>query len=60
MTRGASTYSITQYFTVTDIVKIYIQNLVCITCVAGILELKGQYHHDQSRLSTGHGIGVLV
>ena len=24
------------------------------------LILKGQYHHDQSRLSTGHGIGVLV
>ena len=22
--------------------------------------LKGQYRHDQSRLSTGHGIGVLV
>ena len=22
--------------------------------------LKGQYHHDQSSLSTGHGIGVLV
>ena len=22
--------------------------------------LKGQHHHDQSRLSTGHGIGVLV
>ena len=24
------------------------------------MNLKGQYHHDQSRLSTGHGIGVLV
>ena len=23
------------------------------------LDLKGQYCHDQSRLSTGHGIGVL-
>ena len=22
--------------------------------------LKGQYHHNQSRLSTGHGIGILV
>ena len=22
--------------------------------------LKGQYRHNQSRLSTGHGIGVLV
>ena len=22
--------------------------------------LKGQYRHDHSRLSTGHGIGVLV
>ena len=22
--------------------------------------LKGQYHHDQSRLLTGHGIGVIV
>ena len=25
-----------------------------------IMCLKGQYHHNQSRLSTGHGIGVLV
>ena len=24
------------------------------------LLLKGQYHNDQSRLSTGYGIGVLV
>ena len=24
------------------------------------LSLKGQYRHDQSSLSTGHGIGVLV
>ena len=23
-----------------------------------MFKLKGQYHHDQSRLSTGHGIGV--
>ena len=25
-----------------------------------IHKLKGQCRHDQSRLSTGHGIGVLV
>ena len=28
------------------------QNISCV--------LNGQYRHDQSRLSTGHGIGVLV
>ena len=25
-----------------------------------VVFLKGQYRHDQSRLSKGHGIGVLV
>ena len=25
-----------------------------------VVRLKGQYRHEQSRLSTGHGIGVLV
>ena len=26
----------------------------------GLYTLKGQYHHDQSSFSTGHGISVLV
>ena len=36
-----------------------IQKGVCEMPVGG-LGLMAQYRHDQSRLSTGHGIGVLV
>ena len=37
--------------------KLYLQDWnFCLDCS---LNLKGQYRHDQSRLSTGHGVGVL-
>ena len=36
---------------ITEMYKIYQKHRLSI--------LKGQYHHDQIRLSTGHGIGVL-
>ena len=41
----------------------YLQNYVVTLPVWGTcMSLKGQYRHDQSRLSTGHGhgMGVLV
>ena len=33
---------------------------LCVTPRLLLPNLKGHYRHDQSRLSTGHGIGVPV